>query len=113
MGKKLSRLRAGVGASNAGVFRFFVLSSRWKKVFSVQCSVSSVFHSNETRAGKSRETGSLWPMAKANRTLHFSSKNTPHTAHAASAHHNIYGIGWVNRAKSGMGGFFYTEKSYF
>jgi len=41
------------GASNAGVLGFFVRWFRWKRVFSGQYSVGSVFHSTESRAGKS------------------------------------------------------------
>ncbi|RMG85824.1 MAG: hypothetical protein D6714_05260 [Bacteroidetes bacterium] len=34
-----------------------------------------VFYSNESRAGKSRETGSLCQSLKTNPTIHFSQKN--------------------------------------
>ncbi|RMG76807.1 MAG: hypothetical protein D6714_20705 [Bacteroidetes bacterium] len=75
-----TRLRFGPASLLAFVVGLFVLSFRWKKVFSGQCSVGSVFHSNETRAGKSRERGNLCPLPKTNRTIHFSPKNKFHTA---------------------------------
>ncbi|RMG86309.1 MAG: hypothetical protein D6714_04415 [Bacteroidetes bacterium] len=45
LGKNCVRLRVGAGASNAGVFRFFVRWFRWKKVFSEQYSVFSIQYS--------------------------------------------------------------------
>ncbi|RMG87029.1 MAG: hypothetical protein D6714_03135 [Bacteroidetes bacterium] len=57
------------------VFRAFVSS---EKVDSAQYSVGSVFHSTETRAGKSRETGNLWQAPQTHRTIHFYLKQSTH-----------------------------------
>ncbi|RMG81843.1 MAG: hypothetical protein D6714_12255 [Bacteroidetes bacterium] len=41
-GKNVSVFAPGAGASNVGVFGFFVRRFRWKSVFSGQCSVFSI-----------------------------------------------------------------------
>ncbi|RMG86457.1 MAG: hypothetical protein D6714_04230 [Bacteroidetes bacterium] len=76
VGKKCPRLRLRGGGFVGGRFsllRAFVSlekSGQWA-VFSVQCSVGSVFYSNESRAGEGGKRQNLCPPLKTNRTIYF------------------------------------------